>query len=86
MNQASIEPKQKSKIRAFLIAVSLGPMGFHNFYLGRWKRGLTQFGVVFLTLGVGILITFLGDRSDRDFNRITQWAQTGSHGTQKIRF
>ena len=57
MNQASTETKQKSKILAFLIAIFLGPLGFHNFYLGRWKRGFIQFGLVFLTVGAGLLIT-----------------------------
>ena len=57
MNQASTETKQKSKIMAFLIAIFLGPLGFHNFYLGRWKRGFIQFGLVFLTVGAGLLIT-----------------------------
>ena len=57
MNQESTETKQKSKILAFLIAIFLGPLGFHNFYLGRWKRGFIQFGLVFLTVGAGLLIT-----------------------------
>jgi hypothetical protein len=43
---------------AFLLAVILGPLGIHNFYLGRWKRGFIQFGLVFLTIGAGLLITF----------------------------
>jgi TM2 domain-containing membrane protein YozV len=57
MNQVSTETKQKSKILAFLIAIFLGPLGFHNFYLGRWKRGFIQFGLVFLTVLAGLLIT-----------------------------
>ena len=57
MNQVSTETKQKSKILAFLLAIFLGPLGFHNFYLGRWKRGFIQFGLVFLTVGAGLLIT-----------------------------
>ena len=57
MNRVSTETKQKSKILAFLIAIFLGPLGFHNFYLGRWKRGFIQFGLVFLTVGAGLLIT-----------------------------
>jgi len=57
MNQVSTETKQKSRILAFLIAIFLGPLGFHNFYLGRWKRGFIQFGLVFLTVGAGLLIT-----------------------------
>ena len=50
--------KSKSKILAFLIAIILGPLGFHNFYLGRWKRGFAQFFLVLITLGAGLLITY----------------------------
>ena len=57
MNQVSTQTKPKSKFLAFLIAIFLGPVGIHNFYLGRWKRGFIQFGLVFLTLGGGLLIT-----------------------------
>jgi len=57
MNRVSTETKQKSKILAVLIAIFLGPLGFHNFYIGRWKRGFIQFGLVFLTVGAGLLIT-----------------------------
>jgi len=57
MNRVSTETKQKSKILAVLIAIFLGPLGFHNFYIGRWKRGFIQFGLVFLTFGAGLLIT-----------------------------
>ena len=57
MNQVSTETKQKSRILAFLIAIFLGPLGFHNFYIGRWRRGFFQFGLVFLTVGAGLLIT-----------------------------
>ena len=49
--------KKKSKILAFLLAILLGPLGFHNFYLGRWKRGFFQFGLAFLTVGAGLVIT-----------------------------
>jgi len=58
MTQISTNLKQKSRILGFLIGISLGPLGFHNFYLGRWKRGITQFSLVFFTLGAGLLITF----------------------------
>lgn len=58
MSQLNTEPKNKNKLLAFLLALILGPLGIHNFYLGRWKRGFIQFGLVFLTFGVGLLITF----------------------------
>ncbi|MBT3476654.1 MAG: TM2 domain-containing protein, partial [Euryarchaeota archaeon] len=58
MSQLNTELKNKNKWLAFLLAVILGPLGIHNFYLGRWKRGFIQFGLVFLTIGAGLLITF----------------------------
>ena len=57
MSQSGSEGKAKNKFLAFLIAIFLGPLGFHNFYVGRWKRGLFQFGLVFLSVGAGLLIT-----------------------------
>lgn len=57
MNQVPAQIKPKSKFLAFVIAIFLGPVGIHNFYLGHWKRGFIQFGLVFLTLGGGLLIT-----------------------------
>ena len=57
MTQSGPEGKEKNKFLAFLIAIFLGPLGFHNFYVGRWKRGFFQFGLVFLSVGAGLLIT-----------------------------
>ena len=57
MSTDELDLKKKSKILAFLLAVLLGPLGFHNFYLGRWKRGFFQFGLAFLTVGAGLVIT-----------------------------
>ena len=42
MSQLNTELKNKNKWLAFLLAVILGPLGIHNFYLGRWKRGFIQ--------------------------------------------
>ena len=47
----------KNKFLTFFLAVFLGFIGFHNFYIGRWKRGLIQFGLVLFTIGAGIVIT-----------------------------
>ena len=58
MNQVNTGAKDRNKLLAFLLAVIFGPLGIHNFYLGRWKRGFIQFGLVFLTFGAGLLITF----------------------------
>jgi TM2 domain-containing membrane protein YozV len=50
--------KKKSRFLSFLLAIFLGPLGFHNFYLGRWKRGFIQFFLVILTFGAGLVITW----------------------------
>ena len=57
MEQAIMPRKEKNKFLAFFIGITLGPLGFHNFYLGRWKRGAIQFLTVLLTLTLGLLIT-----------------------------
>lgn len=57
MSPPSTEKSEKSKVLAFLLAVFLGPLGVHNFFVGRWKRGFTQFGLTFITFGAGLLIT-----------------------------
>ncbi len=57
MSADELDLKKKSKFLAFLLAILLGPLGFHNFYLGRWKRGFFQFGLAFLTVGAGLVIT-----------------------------
>jgi len=43
------QAKQKNTLLAFVIAMLLGGIGIHNFYLGRWKRGLTQLFLVLVT-------------------------------------
>ena len=43
----------KSKVAAGLLAIFLGSLGIHNFYLGFNKRGLIQLLVSLLTCGIG---------------------------------
>lgn len=57
MNGTVSAPKKKSKWLAFFLALILGPIGFHNFYIGRWKRGFLQFALVVISVGAGLLIT-----------------------------
>ena len=57
MNQQPTPAKEKSKLLAFFLAVILGPLGIHNFYLNRWKRGFYQLLVVVLTFSLGLLVT-----------------------------
>lgn len=47
----------KSQLCYVLLAFFFGVLGVHNFYAGRWKRGLAQLLITLLTLFVGCLIT-----------------------------
>ena len=49
----------KSQLAYCLLAFFLGIFGIHNFYVGRWKRGLVQLLITLLTLFLGIIITHL---------------------------
>lgn len=46
-------PNAKSKLVAGLLAIFLGSLGIHNFYLGYTGKALTQLLVTLLTCGVG---------------------------------
>ena len=52
LNTAS-NPDAKSKVAAGLLAIFLGSLGVHNFYLGFTKRALIQLLVSVLTCGIG---------------------------------
>jgi TM2 domain-containing membrane protein YozV len=47
-------PRFSSKSRAVagLLGLFLGPLGVHNFYLGRIKRGIAQFLLSFIFIGI----------------------------------
>ena len=57
MIEGNQEDSKKNKFLTFFLAIFLGFIGVHNFYIGRWKRGLIQFGLVLFTIGAGIVIT-----------------------------
>lgn len=57
MNQDAVEPPTKNTAMVFLLAFLLGALGVHNFYIGRWKRGLVQFLLTILTFGGGLIFT-----------------------------
>ena len=44
---------QKSKLAAGLLAIFLGSLGVHNFYLGFTKRAVAQLLISLLTFGIG---------------------------------
>ena len=45
--------QQKSKLAAGLLAIFVGTLGIHNFYLGFTTKGLIQLLVSLLTFGIG---------------------------------
>lgn len=50
---------KKNQLAYCLLAFFLGIFGVHNFYAGRWKRGLTQLLITLLTFFVGVIFTHL---------------------------
>lgn len=51
--QQSLYNAQKSRLAAGLLAIFLGSLGVHNFYLGRTGIAVTQLLITVLTLGFG---------------------------------
>lgn len=56
-NQTTPPQGNTSQLAYVLLAFFLGALGIHNFYAGRWKRGLVQLLLTLLTFGIGTLIT-----------------------------
>ena len=50
---------QKSQLAYALLAFFFGALGVHNFYIGRWKKGLAQLLITLFTLFLGAVITYL---------------------------
>ncbi|MDR1382847.1 MAG: TM2 domain-containing protein [Planctomycetaceae bacterium] len=48
---------EKSRITAALLAIFLGGIGVHKFYLGSWGWGIVYIAVVAVTLGFGAIAT-----------------------------
>ncbi len=55
--QQSLYAAQKSRVAAGLLAIFLGTLGIHNFYLGRTGTAVAQLLITVLTLGLGSIIT-----------------------------
>lgn len=59
-SSAGMEPppgyNQKSRLAAGILAMTLGYLGIHSFYLGNNSRGLTQLLLSLLTCGVGAIV------------------------------
>lgn len=58
--QQGMEPPpgyiQKSRIAAGILAILMGTMGIHSFYLGNTSKGLTQLLISLLTCGIGAIV------------------------------
>jgi len=52
-------PQFRSRLAAGLLAVLVGWLGVHNFYLGNTGKGLAQLLITTLTCGVGWPISFI---------------------------
>lgn len=51
--QPAPQGAQKSKLAAGLLAIFIGSLGIHNFYLGFTKRAVAQLLISLLTFGIG---------------------------------
>ena len=67
----------KQKLVAFLLAFFLGPLGVHNFYLGKTGMGVTQLILTITVIGavvslpwafVQMIMIILGKIDDADGN------------------
>lgn len=58
--QAGMDPPpgylQKNRIAAGLLALTMGALGIHSFYLGNASKGLMQLLVSLLTCGIGAVV------------------------------
>jgi TM2 domain-containing membrane protein YozV len=50
---------QKSKVVAGILAILIGTLGIHNFYLGYTGKAVAQLLITLLTCGYGSVITFV---------------------------
>lgn len=55
-NGGVVPPDSKSKIAAGLLAIFLGTLGIHKFYLGYTKAGIIMLLVSLLTFGIGLMV------------------------------
>lgn len=53
----AVQPPQKSKVAAGLLAIFLGSLGIHRFYLGYNGLGVLMLLITLLTCGWGAIIT-----------------------------
>ena len=51
--------QSKSRLKAGLLGIFLGGLGFHNFYLGNTGRGISQIIVTFCTCFTGFVWGFV---------------------------
>lgn len=50
---------QKSRVAAGILAMLLGSLGIHSFYLGNTSRGLMQLLISLLTCGIGAIVMMI---------------------------
>lgn len=54
---SEVEKNKKNPIVAYLLAIFLGTLGIHRFYMGKVGSGVAMLLITVLTLGFGVAIT-----------------------------
>jgi len=55
--QTNTNPDAKSKVVAGILAIFIGSLGVHNFYLGYTNKAVAQLLITLLTCGAGSIIS-----------------------------
>ncbi len=66
----------KGIIATFLIGLLFGWLGFHRFYVGKWKSGLLYmftFGLLGIGWGIDLIRILLGNFTDKKGNYVSGW-------------
>lgn len=67
---------EKSRLAVALLALFLGELGIHRFYVGKIGTGILYI-FTFGLFGIGSLVDFIlalcGSFTDKDGNAITEW-------------
>jgi len=68
--------EKKSRLVAFMLCLFFGGMGIHRFYVGKIGTGLFMlftFGLFGIMTLVDFIMIIIGDFTDKEGNKLTNW-------------